>query len=133
MFWSKYKKRIKLLEEQTNKLNDRVNNLEVLIANTVDNQDQINRIIKYSVPGKITHIHNVDLDLSNECIKRKTTIYKDFREYVIRDLPIDDDEEIFMEKDNPNLLFSIDNSEKVKYIIDLNKCTFIKLPLKENK
>ena len=133
MFWSKYKKRIKLLEEQTNKLNDRVNNLEVLIANTVDNQDQINRIIKYSVPGKITHIHNVDLDLPNECIKRKTTIYKDFREYVIRDLPIDDDEEIFMEKDNPNLLFSIDNSEKVKYIIDLNKCTFIKLPLKENK
>ena len=133
MFWSKYKKRIELLEEQMNKLNDRVNNLEVLIANTVENQDQINRIIKYSVPGKITHIHNVDLDLSNECIKRKTTIYKDFREYVIRDLSIDDDEEIFMEKDNPNLLFSIDNSEKVKYIIDLNKCTFIKLPLKENK
>ena len=74
MFWSKYKKRIELLEEQMNKLNDRVNNLEVLIANTVENQDQINRIIKYSVPGKITHIHNVDLDLSNECIKRKTTI-----------------------------------------------------------
>ena len=131
MFWSKYKKRIKTLEEQTNKLNDRVNNLEVLIANTVDNQDQLDRIIKYSIPGKITHIHNVDL--SNEGIKRRTTIYKDFKEYIIRDLPIDDDEEIFMEKDSPNLLFSIDNRENVKYIIDLNKCSFIKLPLKENK
>ena len=131
MFWSKYKKRIKTLEEQINKLNDRVNNLEVLIANTVDNQDQINRIIKYSVPGKITHIHNVDL--SNKGVRRRVTIYKDFREYVISDLPINDNEEIFMEKDNPNLLYSIDEREKVKYIIDLNKCTFIKLPLKENK
>lgn len=131
MFWSKYKKKVELLEKQISKLNDRINDLEVLIAHTVDNQEQIGRIIKYSVPGKITHIHNVDL--SNEGIKRRTTIYKDFREYVIRDLPINDDEEIYMEKDNPNLLFSIDKRENVKYIIDLNKCTFIKLPLEENK
>lgn len=133
MFWSKYKKKIDQLEQDVRFLMNRIEKMDDNYDKIKTNQDQINRIIKYSVPGKITHIHNVDLDLSNECIKRKTTIYKDFREYVIRDLPIDDDEEIFMEKDNPNLLFSIDNREKVKYIIDLNKCTFIKLPLKENK
>lgn len=131
MFWSKYKKKIDQLEQDVRFLMNRIEKMDDNYDKIKTNQDQINRIIKYSVPGKITHVQNVDL--SNEGIKRRTAIYKDFREYVIRDLPIDDDEEIFMEKDNSNLLFSIDNREKVKYIIDLNKCTFIKLPLKENK
>ena len=125
------KKRIKELENRLEKLDKSIREMCTLLIETEDKQDKIDRIIRYSIPGKITHIHNVDL--SSEGIKRRTTIYKDFREYVIKDLPIDDDEKIFTEEDNPNLLFSIDEREKVKYIIDLNKCTFIKLSLEENK
>ena len=96
MFWSKYKKKIDQLEQDVRFLMNRIEKMDDNYDKIKINQDQINRIVKYSVPGKITHIQNVDL--SNEGIKRRTTIYKDFREYIIRDLPIDDDEEIFMEK-----------------------------------
>lgn len=126
------KKKIEELENKLNNLDNRVKEMDVLLSKTKEKQDKLDRIITYSIPGKITHVHNVDVS-TDKGIKRRTTIYKDFREYVIEDLVIYDDKDIFEEKENPNLLFSIDEREKSKYIIDLNKCTFIELPLEENK
>lgn len=126
------KKKIEELENKLEKLDGSMREMDVLLVETKEKQDRLDRIIKYSIPGKITHVHNIDVS-TTKGIRRRTTIYKDFREYVIDDLEIYDDKEIFVEEDNPNLLFSIDEREKSKYIIDLNKCTFIKLLLEEKK
>ena len=132
MFLSKYKKKIKTLEDNIKYLYERMEEMNKVKKGIEKRQEQLERIIKYFIPGKVT-CHRDDYTDKNNHIQRDTYIYKDFREYKFEGLALEDNSEFTVDDINHNLLVTIDELDKAKYIIDLNKCSFIKLPLKENK
>ena len=86
------------------------------------------RILKNYLPGKITYVSDgpgVDVEMFPHCYK--TYIYKDGQEFKINGLVLLHPE--FKESENDGAIFVTDfrESSAEQYVIDLDKCTFIKI------
>lgn len=71
--------------------------------------------------------------IKNNHIIRYTYIYKDFREYKIDGLALDNNSKFKIDSKDSDLIRTIDKCDRSEYVIDLSRCTFIELPLEENK
>lgn len=119
------KKDIECLQKQ---MNEQVNSLQKQINSLRTVNDRLNRIICNGKDGKITY-RNV-YEVYPFICEKAVYIYKDFIEYKINGLVLND--ATFEVMGKTNVICAIDNSydEKHnlvirKYIIDLNNKTFI--------
>lgn len=122
---------VKELESKILRMEDSYENLQRLLRKTEDDKNKLWRIIRNYVPGKITYINNSEYVYGYYGRDIRCNIYKDGREYEIKNLELAD---ATIEEISPGVVRAkeiLTDESKMKefheYAIDLDSGSFVKL------